>query len=1154
MGGQPRDQTSQCVAEPPSPKDREEELPDVGPSEDEDPSQVRLAPRVSVHDGVLGTTGWQQKMEMMLRGRPRLDDLGRLLVEQFLKLDTPLGHFSREFGHPMRPPPTTVVPYDRRGDLLPIHPSLLKVGEHGVNAKNIWWVALTLMVVNFHYCTGWAKPCCVPMDLKLSPNQKKALSAMAEVVDRNVVMEDELPTLAEAKNLLASKRYDYCGNPVEHMMDLEADKVIPTWPKIGEAAKCCITDFLSGEALEAMKTPEKYLLPEDKMPLNSKRSKVRASDEEWLKICRAAAQRGMMTTVDDANIPRDRSGHLVVNGAGGVRKLKEVNGRTVELLRFISILVPTNEVTIQLPGAQDSLPYVGQLTALLLDKDELAFVESEDFTSAFNLFYVPDNWAPFFAYSKKVSGAAFGLEASTLVRPALRVIPMGWHSAVTLVQMAVRSIVFDRVGVDMASSVEKEKPLPRGPVLTVVYLDNFDEIHKLKMVDEKLSSAEPSDTHVRFNNVCDELGLPRNGAKQLIHAFSGAIQGGELDGENGVLRLAPEKLRNFIAISLGLVCQRQVQEFQIRHWVGKAAFAATFRRPLFAILEKVFDLIQRTMSSPEPMTSHEIDEVLSFLVMAGHAQSELRVELSTTISCTDASPYGGGSAVAQKFKEHSLQAREPIVGANACGQCGKSLTTEGSRPYRCPRKCGVECCSVFCVAEHVSGDCLRAEFFAPRFGERFSGPNYLLTKACGQQGIAVQVPLDKLVRGKEWDFFTPEGKDLLEARELDPSLKATHWAPDCKTFSRARGRWIRLHDGGWVEGPKQVRSSAEPWGFSNLGRNDSIKVRQGNAMARRSIVGLKSGLMQGLLPSLEHPYGSYIWDTPEMKELMETGRFYQSVYSHCCFGGWREKWTCLIHLSPRLHAVLHRPHCPGHPGLVGYNVWQEQGRLQFDTADEAEYPWGFCVTYAAALAAELADVTPAPVGTAPVSLEGIIYTQVRGATKGLQNEQLVSKVTSRVAALAKEMDTGKEADHLHEMMRRVGLRGTDVRVGLKETDLDREVNTPYPAFRWLWRTVLSYKWSSEQHINILEITAVLVEFRRRLRDEEAIKTRFLNIVDSLVTYYAISKGRSGSIRMNRCLRRMMALNIASKTVVVNLWTLSKWNWADKASRKYAPKA
>lgn len=190
------------------------------------------------------------------------------------------------------------------------------------------------------------------------------------------------------------------------------------------------------------------------------------------------------------------------------------------------------------------------------------------------------------------------------------------------------------------------------------------------------------------------------------------------------------------------------------------------------------------------MTAAEIDEVLSFMVLAGHAQSELRVELSTTISCTDASPYGGGSAVAQRFKEKSLQVKEPMIGANACGQCGKNLEREQGRPYVCPRKCGAKCCSAFCIAEHVENGCPRAEYFAPRFGERFSGPNYLLTKACGQQGIAVQGPMDKFVKGREWDFFTKEGKELLEERELDPSLKAAHWAPDCKTFSRARGRQL----------------------------------------------------------------------------------------------------------------------------------------------------------------------------------------------------------------------------------------------------------------------------------------------------------------------------------------------------------------------------
>lgn len=41
------------------------------------------------------------------------------------------------------------------------------------------------------------------------------------------------------------------------------------------------------------------------------------------------------------------------------------------------------------------------------------------------------------------------------VRPALTVVPMGWKSAVTLVQAAVRHIVFDLVKLPRTTSLEK---------------------------------------------------------------------------------------------------------------------------------------------------------------------------------------------------------------------------------------------------------------------------------------------------------------------------------------------------------------------------------------------------------------------------------------------------------------------------------------------------------------------------------------------------------------------------------------------------------------------------------------------------------------------------------------------------------------------------
>ena len=68
-----------------------------------------------------------------------------------------------------------------------------------------------------------------------------------------------------------------------------------------------------------------------------------------------------------------------------------------------------------------------------------------------------------------MDGAAFRLEASTLVRPALAVIPMGWHSAMGLVQEAVRTLVFELSKVPRTLSVEKGKPLPASDTKAIVY-------------------------------------------------------------------------------------------------------------------------------------------------------------------------------------------------------------------------------------------------------------------------------------------------------------------------------------------------------------------------------------------------------------------------------------------------------------------------------------------------------------------------------------------------------------------------------------------------------------------------------------------------------------------------------------------------------------
>ena len=176
----------------------------------------------------------------------------------------------------------------------------------------------------------------------------------------------------------------------------------------------------------------------------------------------------------------------------------------------------------------------------------------------------------------------------------------------------------------------------------------------------------------------------------------------------------------------------------------------------------------------------------SFTGLSTQSQRELGAELSRVISCTDASPTGGGAAIATKFKKKSLVVPEEIPAREECGCCGTGFV--GMDPQRrvgqCARKCGERFCSALCVAEHSERTCIRADFFAPKFGERFSGPRYPLTMACGLAGIAIQKPLDKLVPGDPCDILSEKGKARLAEAEADPALKAEHWAPECRTFSR----------------------------------------------------------------------------------------------------------------------------------------------------------------------------------------------------------------------------------------------------------------------------------------------------------------------------------------------------------------------------------
>lgn len=149
------------------------------------------------------------------------------------------------------------------------------------------------------------------------------------------------------------------------------------------------------------------------------------------------------------------------------------------------------------------------------------------------------------------------------------------------------------------------------------------------------------------------------------------------------------------------------------------------------------------------------------------------------------------------------------------------------------------------------------------------------------------------------------------------------------------------------------------------------------------------------------------------------------------------------------------------------------------------------------------------------------------------------------------MRPGEEYLHLRSLLAQMGYRGTDMRAYIKLTDEAEESHeVPYPALRWEWKTIMAFPWKQEAHINELELCAVVASVKHRGRSVHKFHKRWFQILDSMVSRGALSKGRSSSKRLNRLLRRSASQQLCQNSYLVPLWTVSRWNFSDRASRKY----
>ena len=148
--------------------------------------------------------------------------------------------------------------------------------------------------------------------------------------------------------------------------------------------------------------------------------------------------------------------------------------------------------------------------------------------------------------------------------------------------------------------------------------------------------------------------------------------------------------------------------------------------------------------------------------------------------------------------------------------------------------------------------------------------------------------------------------------------------------------------------------------------------------------------------------------------------------------------------------------------------------------------------------------------------------------------------------------TGKALDLVYKLMTLVGMKGEDISLQASSEDLVRyhRLRASIPAKLWKWKTVASWHWTGDkEHINCLELRAVLTALRWRLERHKKVHVRFVHMLDSLVCLHCLSRGRSSSRKLRRTMLRINALLLATRSQAVWSYVHTAQNPADAPSRR-----
>lgn len=1050
-------------------------------------------------------------------------------------------------------------------------------------------------------CNGLAGSCHPFLPGRWSKSERRLANAVGSAVDRLLSHGHAEPVdVTAVEKDLESRRINYAGEEVGKCHNLTMDQVKPALPPKEHGGSIDITKFLSASSCDFLRYPHKSVVEDVGQELPKLQGKIHATSEEMALIASELVERGVCSWIPLASVVKFRGQH-VLNGMFGVEK-PSVSESGKPTLRLIMNLVPSNSVLRSYEGAVKGLPQITSWMSIVLEEGQQVKVWQSDMQNAFYLFRLPSAWAPYLAFNYMRDGMSLGFERGEQFVLCCNVLPMGWTNSVALMQEASEQILWQG-NLDRSSQICRGVPLPswvtglvhqarrEGRAFWHVYLDNF-AAGELGVADEIFQAGEQ--LHQLAEKAWAEAGVVSSIKKRKSAELQAQELGAYVDGNAQIIGGSPDRLLKLVQATLVLLSKPHLSKRLTQVVAGRWIHVFQFRRPAMSLLEKTWDFVSKKGVHLK-LVRQVRRELFSCMCAVPFLHTFLGARIGTVITASDASSSGGAVGIA---RELNLEGKDYVASSQTVGRTRKipvlviSLFNGIGGALRVYDLLGVQPAGVICFDLHKPANRVTGKRWphAEIHGDvrEFSAEQL-------RGWLRRYVPLKEL---HLWAGFpcTDLSSVMAGRMGLDGPASGLFWEvvrikkviedtlPVHVVFKFVGENVASMDKANCVEISEHL--GVQPY---YLNSSDSVPMQ-------RPRLCWTSEEIEGCIDGLEfeeQPYWTSIRasaDYPQQSEWVEPGF----------------EWTggSTGHVLPTAMKAIKRARPPEAPAGLSrcdhdtimrwtadnyrfppchyqwrFLFWKgEQWRLANSSERELLLGYGWGHTSLCMNASTIKE-NPCKYEDERLSLLGDSFSLFSFIIPGcalcreylprLDYRRLVARMGMAPgfcaplmlqAPIARRLQYGQNfstgvytVEQLNRiLLSKVNHTGSDVRITTGEILSPKAVTRQsVQAAWWRWEPLFHNRWRISEHINVLELRAILLAAKYQILHLHVEQSRIFHITDSFVGMSVVAKGRTGSKQLARVLKELNAWLLGFGVMMIIGHVESTENPTDGASRALA---